>query len=77
MIDEKYKREILTAARHIDWQQVVFHQGAPCFQIEIHGEHPRFCGRAERWGGHDGSAHNYISLATLLDMLTNGGGVIG
>jgi hypothetical protein len=55
------KTELLKAAENMDWQQVVLNGGPPCFHIEG----GKFCGRAERWPGHDG-AHRFISLAKLI-----------
>jgi len=48
----------------MDWQQVVLNGGPPCFNM---GEDGYFCGRAQRWDGHD-SMHRFISLADLLTM---------
>lgn len=52
---------LLPAAENMDWQQVVFNSGPPCFHL---GENGRFCGRAERW--HNEDTHKYVSLADLL-----------
>lgn len=54
-------KPLLEAAKNMDWQQVVLNGGPPCFHLE--GE--RFCGRAERWDGHDG-CHKFVSLEELL-----------
>jgi hypothetical protein len=62
--------ELLTAAVHMDWQQVVMNGGPPCFHLEREGEYVRFCGRAERWEGHRKSQfsddHEFVSLHDLL-----------
>jgi hypothetical protein len=47
----------------MDWQQVVLNGGPPCFHVEG----PQFCGRAERWPGHDNPAfHKYVSLPDFI-----------
>jgi hypothetical protein len=48
----------------MDWQQVVLNGGPPCFAL-LDDEPDRYCGRAERWAGHDGE-HEFVSLADLL-----------
>lgn len=48
----------------MDWQQVVMNGGPPCF-AQLEDEAGRYCGRAERWEGHDGE-HKFVSLADLL-----------
>lgn len=58
-------KETILAAEHMDWMQVVLNGGPPCFHIED----GRFCGRAERWAGHDNDLHRdhpFVSLADLL-----------
>jgi hypothetical protein len=55
---------IRKAAQEMDWGQVVGNGGPPCFFFEQ--ERGRFCGRAERWVGHDGDPHKFVSLAVLL-----------
>lgn len=51
-----------SAAKNMDWQQVVLNGGPPCFHVEHdHG----FCGRAQRWAGHDVS-HKFVSLEDLI-----------
>jgi len=52
---------LVEAAHRMDWQQVVLNGGPPCFHIDG----GRFCGRAQRWEGHD-EMHKFISLAALL-----------
>lgn len=52
---------LLTAAEQMDWQQVVLNGGPPCFHLQS----DRFCGRAQRWVGHDGM-HRFVSFADLL-----------
>lgn len=48
----------------MDWQQVVLNGGPPCF-AQLDDEEGRYCGRAERWEGHDGE-HKFVSLDNLL-----------
>lgn len=48
----------------MDWQQVVLNGGPPCFAV-LDDEEGWYCGRAERWEGHDGE-HRFISLSDLL-----------
>lgn len=58
---------LLHAAEVMDWQQVVFNGGPPCFHLCENG---RFCGRAERWAGHqDGDPHKFVSLRDLLVLV--------
>lgn len=52
----------LLAAQKMDWGQVVLNGGPPCFHICEDG---RFCGRAERWDGHD-DVHKFTSLADMV-----------
>jgi hypothetical protein len=53
----------LFAARTMDWQQVALNGGPPCFHLQ----HGKFCGRAERWAGHEMSEdHAFVSLEQLL-----------
>jgi len=56
---------IIQAAEHMDWMQVVLNQAAPCFHLQRNGY---FCGRAQRWVGHDNpnQSHKFVSLADLL-----------
>lgn len=54
---------VITAAEGWDWEQVVMHQGEPCFHVE---HDRRFCGRARRWEGHGAADHDFVSLAELL-----------
>lgn len=49
----------------MDWQQVVLNGGPPCF-ARLEDEEGYYCGRAERWEGHDGE-HKFVSLDDLLD----------
>jgi hypothetical protein len=63
MSDATKPLDPLAAARNADWQQVALNGGPPCFYLE---DDNRFCLRAERWAGHDGSPHSFISLAMLL-----------
>lgn len=55
---------LLSAAERMDWQQVVLNGGPPCFHVCEDGH---FCGRAERWEGHD-ELHEFSSLADLLRL---------
>lgn len=66
------KSSKIEAARNMDWQQVVFNGGPPCFHLSKDG---RFCGRAERWDGHkptffnkktQAPIHDFVSLADLI-----------
>lgn len=54
---------VLHAAGNMDWQQVVLNGGPPCFAI-VDGD-ASFCGRAQRWEGHD-CHHKFVSLKDLL-----------
>jgi len=65
MADAKQK-ELLHAAEHADWGQVVANGGPPCFHICEDG---LFCLRAKRWEGHKSTGylvHKFVSLAQLL-----------
>jgi hypothetical protein len=55
-------RKIEAAAEQMDWAQVALNGGPPCFHV---GDDGRFCGRAQRWDGHD-DLHRFVSLADLL-----------
>jgi hypothetical protein len=44
----------------MDWQQVALNGGPPCF-AQLDDEEGWFCGRAERWEGHDGE-HEFVSF---------------
>jgi len=50
----------------MDWGQVVMNGGPLCFAI-LDDERPWFCGRAERWAGHDGD-HKFVSLQDYLSQ---------
>ncbi len=50
------------AAQNMDWDQVVVNGGPPCFYLR----EGLFCGRAQRWQGHYGASHDYVSLVDLL-----------
>lgn len=50
---------------YMDWQQVVLNGGPPCFAV-LDAEENWYCGRAQRWDGHDYD-HKYVSLSDLLD----------
>ncbi len=56
------KPATLEAAKQMDWRQVVLNNAAPCFHVCDDG---RFCGRAERWHGHE-DLHGFVSLEQLL-----------
>lgn len=61
-------KKIFAAARKMDWQQVVMNGGPPCF----HRTNERFCGRAERWPGHDqiaGTSYPFHAFVSLEDLL--------
>ena len=57
--------ELDRALAHIDWGQVIANGGPPCFHLEG----GKFCLRAERWPGHQGFHHAYVSLADLFATL--------
>lgn len=61
------KKQLIEAASHADWQQVVLNGGPPCFHYE--GDRKRFCLRAERWVGH-GPDHAFVPLEQLLAQVT-------
>jgi len=54
------------ALENIDWEQVVFNGGPPCFHLEGN----KFCLRAERWAGHE-VMHAYKPLAELIKDVRN------
>lgn len=56
--------KMLSAAKNMDWQQVVLNGGPPCFHLEGGS----FCGRARRWAGHD-DLHKYVPLDDLIQHL--------
>lgn len=47
----------------LDWQQVVLNGGPACFAM-LEDENGWYCGRAQRWEGHDGE-HKFVSLQDL------------
>jgi hypothetical protein len=49
-----------TRVPQMDWQQVVMNGGPPCFAT-LDDDAGRFCGRAQRWDGHD-YEHKFVSL---------------
>lgn len=58
-------RAAIAAARHMDWMQIVCHQGVPCFHVDETTGH--FCGRARTWAGHvESHDHAFVSLEDLL-----------
>lgn len=58
--------QLIKAAAQMDWQQVVLNGGPPCFHLDT--EDGRFCGRAQRWDGHD-KIHTFVDLSDLLARL--------
>ena len=61
-------KKVIKAAEKMAWGQVVCNGGPPCFAVMKDG---RFCGRAERWFGHDikecpKAGHSFISLAEIM-----------
>jgi hypothetical protein len=64
----KYTKAAIRAAERADWQQVVLNGGPPCFALPPL-DNGTFCLRAERWSGHDGSAHAFVPLAAMLRRL--------
>jgi hypothetical protein len=56
--------EILKASEDVDWNQLMAHNGLPCFHVDK----GRFCLRADYWPGHD-SMHKFISLNDLLKQM--------
>src|ERR1035437_5651366 len=63
---KKDKFDVINAAEKMDWQQVIFNGGPPCFHMDA--ANGGFCGRAERWPGHgrSGMIHKFVSLANLF-----------
>lgn len=65
--------DMTNAAEQMDWKQLMFNGGPPCFHIESR----KFCGRAKRWPGHEikpleaWSGHAFVSLAELLRRLAS------
>lgn len=55
----------------LDWQQVVMNGGPACFAL-LDDEAGWYCGRAQRWEGHD-CEHKYVSLEDLTASLRVGG----
>lgn len=51
-------------APQMDWQQVILNGGPPCFAL-LDDEEGWYCGRAQRWDGHDGE-HEFVSLDDLI-----------
>jgi hypothetical protein len=59
-------RELVEAAKRMDWMQVVLNGEAPCFHI---GDDGRFCGRAKRWIGHEKGVkcgHAFVAFAEAI-----------
>ena len=58
--------DTINAARHVDWQQVICHQGEPCFHLE----YGQFCLRARYWAGHsdscEGGDHAFVPLDVAI-----------
>jgi hypothetical protein len=51
----------------LDWQQVVMNGGPACFAL-LDDEAGWYCGRAQRWDGHD-YEHKFVSLEDLTTSL--------
>lgn len=66
---EEHIASLLSAARKMDWGQVVCNGGPPCFHLMEDGH---FCGRAQSWPGHvhDTYAgdHKFVSLEALIEV---------
>lgn len=62
------KQQLVEAAKHVDWVQVVYNKGPPCFHLEP--ERGRFCLRAQRWDGHS-TDHVFVPLDELLSQVTH------
>jgi hypothetical protein len=47
----------------MDWEQVRLNGGPPCFALpgDTFNGRPKYCGRAERWPGHDGGSHAFVA----------------
>ena len=59
---------IQKACVNMDWQQVVLNGGPPCFYLMDDGN---FCGRTQRWAGHNHNYHHrFVSLAELITITT-------
>src|SRR6266446_682536 len=56
------QQQIVQAAENMDWEQVVQNGGPPCFFLQYDG---RFCGRAQRWEGHDDD-HQFVSFKQVI-----------
>jgi len=59
------EHKLKSAAKKMDWMQIVLNGGPPCFHIEPDG---RFCGRAERRHDEQASAmfHSFEPLERLV-----------
>lgn len=53
----------------MDWQQVALNGGPPCFALAGDAD-THYCGRAQRWAGHD-NHHKFVSLDDLLSTARN------
>lgn len=65
---ERMTKDLIEAAKRVDWQTVVLNGGPPCFAYNVDGD-GTFCLRAERWMGHGKDHHTFISLAELLVLV--------
>lgn len=63
----------LLAAKAMDWMQPVLNDSPPCFHVSPDG---RFCGRAERWAGHE-DLHKFKSFDQLLTSVRELGRIEG
>lgn len=54
-----------TETPQMDWQQVAINGGPPCFAVGVDAQ-GWYCGRAQRWDGHDYD-HKFVSLDDLLN----------
>jgi hypothetical protein len=65
-LEDGNRTGMIRAAENMDWTRVGLNGGPPCFHLQPDG---RFCGRAQRWTGHEpGEVHKFVSLADLLRM---------
>ena len=64
-------QQLIDAASHADWDQVVMNLGPPCFNYEA--DRKSFCLRAQRWEGHELTefpGHAFVTLEDLLRQVT-------
>lgn len=72
-------QKAILAAEAMDWMQPVLNESPPCFHI---GEDGRFCGRAERWDGHNKTnkfpaLHAFVPFKHLLASMRDVGRIEG